>query len=245
MESTCRSYCFTGFETAVVIDVETTGLDPQNDRVVSVAALKTDFRTLVSSGEINASTLASRINPGCPIPAKASAVHGIYDADVQDEPAFAEIAGELREFIGDCRIIGHNVQFDKRFLSAEFKRAGVKALGRTKSHCTMQRMKEHLGHLGKGFRKVNLETAASHFGINGRRSTSHDALEDAQLALQVAAAFYALDNGKSPWPTPRRDGAPSQSASLPPEGSHIPGWVIVSAVAAVLAVALVLAIIGQ
>ena len=174
MESTCRSYCFTGFETAVVIDVETTGLDPQNDRVVSVAALKTDFRTLVSSGEINASTLASRINPGCPIPAKASAVHGIYDADVQDEPAFAEIAGELREFIGDCRIIGHNVQFDKRFLSAEFKRAGVKALGRTKSHCTMQRMKEHLGHLGKGFRKVNLETAASHFGINGRRSASRE-----------------------------------------------------------------------
>ena len=126
---------FTGLHEVVVVDVETTGLDPNSDRVVEVAAARGDLSVLLR-GETKPyfQTLEARVNPGMPIPEAASRIHGIQDKDVKDEEAFAEIAAQLREFIGSRTVIGHNITFDTSFLNAEFGRAGVEDLTENPTH---------------------------------------------------------------------------------------------------------------
>lgn len=191
---TFRSYGFQGFSEAVVVDVETTGLNPEVDRVVSVAAIRVNIEALCRAGRLDVDPFHAQINPGIPIPTAASRIHGIRDEHVADAKHFHELAASLRAYIGDLPLIGHNIQFDKKFLQSEFKRASVKGLGRTKSFCTLNRMKEHLGYTGRGFRRVSLDESLNLAGISGRTGEYHEALEDARLTLQLAAFFYSADS---------------------------------------------------
>ncbi len=101
-----------------VIDLETTGVNPQTDRIVEACVLK----LLPAGGK---KQITRRLNPGIPIPAEASAVHGIFDADVAGEPAFAAVAGSLMDLLDGCDLCGFNIRrFDLRVLHAEFQRAG-------------------------------------------------------------------------------------------------------------------------
>ena len=77
-----------------VFDLETTGTDPQSDKIVEIALIRVDV-----SGERRATT--RRINPGRPIPKEATAVHGIGDADGATAPLFRDIARELLPMIED------------------------------------------------------------------------------------------------------------------------------------------------
>jgi len=190
-------YAFSGFDQAVVVDVETTGLDPDSDRIVSIAALKADFSKLKPNDEANIQFFQARLNPQIPIPDAASNIHGITDADVHDEESFSDIAQSLHDFIGDLPIIGHNIQFDKRFLSAEFKRAGMKSLYRKRSYCTMKRLRDHYRMIGENVRNPKLEDAAELFKIESRKGKLHDAMEDAMIALKVAVALYDMDSNQS------------------------------------------------
>jgi DNA polymerase-3 subunit epsilon len=102
-----------------VLDLETTGVDPATDRVVEVSVL-----TVLPDGDRQHRT--RRVNPGVPIPPAAAAVHGITDADVAGEPAFAHVAGGLDAFLRGCDLCGFNLKrFDLRLLYTEFKRAGI------------------------------------------------------------------------------------------------------------------------
>jgi DNA polymerase-3 subunit epsilon len=99
-------------------DVETTGVDPCRDRIVEMALLR------FGPGE-GARALEQRFNPGRPIPAAASAVHGIRDEHVARCPAFADRAKQIACFLGDSDLAGFGVaRFDLPFLVAEFERAG-------------------------------------------------------------------------------------------------------------------------
>jgi DNA polymerase-3 subunit epsilon len=101
------------------VDLETTGTSPAGDRIVEIAILKVhpDGREEFAR---------RRVNPGVPIPAEATAVHGITDADVASEPAFASYARSLSRFLADCDIAGFGVaRFDLPMLEAEFRRAGI------------------------------------------------------------------------------------------------------------------------
>ncbi len=101
------------------IDLETTGTDVVNDRIVQIAVLK----VLPNGKEI---PTARKINPTIPIPIEASKVHGIYDKDVRDEQTFSQIAQKLATFINDSDFAGYNSnKFDIPLLLAEFLRAGV------------------------------------------------------------------------------------------------------------------------
>lgn len=103
----------------IFIDLETTGLDVVNDRIVEMAALK-----LMPNGERELKT--RRINPTIPIPAEATAVHGITNDDVKDEPTFKEIAKSLAKFMEGCDLAGFNSnRFDFPLLAEEFLRADV------------------------------------------------------------------------------------------------------------------------
>lgn len=102
-----------------VFDLESTGLDPSTDRIVEVAVV-----TVRADGESD--TYHRLVDPGGPIPAEATRVHGISDADVADAPPFADIARDLHDRLAGCDLAGFGItSFDLPLLAAEFARAGV------------------------------------------------------------------------------------------------------------------------
>ena len=118
---------------AVIVDVETTGLDTRNARIVSIAALRVDFSQVTeTSTGVQGEALTHLVDPECRIPQAASRIHGLKNRDVKGKPKFAEIAHEVREFIGKAPLVGHNISYDKQVLNAELKRAGVPTLSRNK-----------------------------------------------------------------------------------------------------------------
>lgn len=103
----------------VFFDLETTGTNILDDRIVELSAVK-----LMPDGSRDAHTI--RVNPQMHIPAEATAVHHITDADVADKPVFAAYARSIAEFFNDCDIAGFNSnRFDVPLLDQEFQRAGI------------------------------------------------------------------------------------------------------------------------
>jgi DNA polymerase-3 subunit epsilon len=102
-----------------VIDFETTGFDENIDRVVEVGVV------CFHRGELT-STKSWLVNPGMPIPESAVSVHGITDAMVADAPRFEQIAEELRAALVGHLPVAYNATFDRKFLHAEMKRAGIR-----------------------------------------------------------------------------------------------------------------------
>ena len=97
------SYC--------VLDLETTGLSANYDKIVEVAILKIKNNEIVD-------TFHTLINPCIPISVSASMVNHIYDDMVQDSPLFSDVMDSILSFLGEDTIIGHNISFDLRFLNA-------------------------------------------------------------------------------------------------------------------------------
>jgi DNA polymerase-3 subunit epsilon len=103
-----------------IFDLETTGTDPEGDRIVEISVLKV-------SPEGKGEHRTRRVQPGIPIPAEATAVHGITDADVAQAPRFGQVAAGLLAFLDGCDLCGFNVKrFDLRMLYVEFSRVGLR-----------------------------------------------------------------------------------------------------------------------
>jgi len=100
-------------------DLETTGVHIGNDRIVEISIIKI-------YPEETEEVKTWRINPQMPIPLESSLVHGIYDEDVKDEPAFKEVARQVAAFLGESDLAGYNSnKFDIPMLMEEFLRAEV------------------------------------------------------------------------------------------------------------------------
>ena len=103
----------------IFFDLETTGTDISKDRIVEICYIK----VMPDGREIE---YTKRINPEMHIPEGASAVHGIYDADVKDCPTFKEVAREIANEFEGCDVAGFNSnRFDLPLLAEEFLRAQV------------------------------------------------------------------------------------------------------------------------
>lgn len=103
----------------IFFDLETTGINIANDRIVEISYLKVDLKG-------NETSRTMIINPGIPIPPESTAVHGIKDEDVRDAPAFASIAKNLAKEFEGCDLAGYNSnKFDIPLLAEEFLRAEV------------------------------------------------------------------------------------------------------------------------
>lgn len=103
----------------VFFDLETTGTNINSDRIVEICYLK-----VYPNGNEESKTM--RINPEMHIPETASAIHGIYDADVADCPTFKEVARSVANDIEGCDLAGFNSnRFDIPLLAEEFLRAEV------------------------------------------------------------------------------------------------------------------------
>lgn len=101
-------------------DLETTGKSVTKDKIVQLAAvlLDSEFRMIDQKNIL--------INPGMPIPAEATAVHGITDEMVTGKPLFKDVAAELINLFSDCVLSGYNIKnYDVPLLSEEFNRVNI------------------------------------------------------------------------------------------------------------------------
>ena len=103
---------------AVVLDTETTGLDPATARIVQVGAVRIRQGKLVANERFDV-----LVNPQIPIPPATVAVHHIDDAKVAGSPIFDDIRQDLEAFVDGAIIIGHSIGFDLAILRREYQRA--------------------------------------------------------------------------------------------------------------------------
>jgi DNA polymerase-3 subunit epsilon len=168
----------------IVIDVETTGLNPNNDRIVEIALLRVNNGMVTEAYE-------NRFNPEGPV--GKTEIHGITDADVANAPRFADKAEEIKTFIGQRALVAHNAKFDLAFLSAEFARSESE-LPWLKSICTLEASQYYLPDL---YRR-KLADCCDEIGI--QIDNAHSALGDA-MATAKLCHFYLMPE-KSPVPRP-------------------------------------------
>ena len=165
------------------IDTETTGRDAQIDRLVEVGIV-------IGKNGVIVERKSWLINPGVPIPAETTAVHGIKDEDVADAPKFADVALEILALLREAIPAAYNAAFDRAFLMAELERAGIRpddpppAVRRTVdwidplSFARELYKHEESRALGEMAQRLGIEL------VNAHRAT-----DDAEAALQVLYAF--------------------------------------------------------
>lgn len=159
----------------IVLDTETTGLDPyQGHRVVEVGCI--ELLNRIPSGQ----TFHRYFNPQRDMPPEAFAVHGLSADFLKDKPFFAEAVDELMAFVGDAPLIAHNASFDLGFINAELERAGRALLGRDRIVDTLLLARRK--HPGSPNR---LDDLCTRYGIDNTRRVKHGALLDAEILAEV------------------------------------------------------------
>jgi DNA polymerase-3 subunit epsilon len=156
------------------IDLETTGISITNDRIIEIAIVK-----IAADG----TRLVKRklINPGMPIPAASTAVHGITDEMVKDAPSFKQAANEFKQFMDHCDIGGYNSnRFDIPMLIEEFLRAGIEFSTEGRKFVDVQKI----------FHKMEERTlsAAYKFYCQKILEGAHSAEADAQATYEILEA---------------------------------------------------------
>jgi DNA polymerase-3 subunit epsilon len=155
-------------------DLETTGTNITQDRIIEIAVIK-----LMPNGEMIRK--AHLINPTIPIPAASSAIHGIFDKDVADKPAFKAVAKEYAKLLEGADLSGFSImRFDLPLLVEEFLRAEVEFDYERKKVIDAQK----IYHL---MEKRNL-AAAYEFYCNKKLEDSHTAEADTEASMQVLMA---------------------------------------------------------
>ncbi len=158
----------------VFFDLETTGVDTAKDRIVEISMVK-----VMPDGEEIVRTRL--INPQMHIPEDATAIHGITDEDVKDQPTFAQIAKSLYKFIEGCDFGGFNSnRFDLPMLVEEFLRAGVDVDFKSRKFIDVQNI----------FHKMEQRTlvAAYKFYCDKDLTDAHSAEADTRATYEVLKA---------------------------------------------------------
>jgi DNA polymerase-3 subunit epsilon len=178
----------------IVLDTETTGLDPfLGHRVVEIGCIE-----LVNCISTSA-TFHVYLNPERDMPAEAEAIHGLSSAFLADKPKFADVAESLVEFLGDAKLVIHNAGFDLSFLNAELDRLKRPPIARDRVVDTLALARRR--HPGGPNR---LDDLCARYGIDNSRRTKHGALLDAELLAEVYAelvggrqARFSLDRERT------------------------------------------------
>ena len=157
-----------------IFDLETTGLNITQDRIVEIAVIK-------ANPDGTEEHFIKRVNPEMPIPNETSIIHGIYEADIINEPTFAQIANELVAFIGDADLAGYNSnKFDIPVLSEELLRVGNQFDVSNRKFIDVQNI----------FHKMEQRTlsAAYLFYCDKKIENAHNALADTAATWEVLKA---------------------------------------------------------
>lgn len=168
----------------IVLDTETTGLDPkQGHRVIEIAAIE------LAGRKVGQRHFHRYLNPEREIDAGAAEVHGLTLERLQDEPKFADIAPSLVEFIQGAELIIHNAPFDVGFLNMEF---GLLGLPPVTEICTITDTLKLAKELHPG-KKNNLDALCDRYMIDNSHRTLHGALLDTELLAEV---YLAMTRGQ-------------------------------------------------
>jgi DNA polymerase-3 subunit epsilon len=166
----------------IVLDTETTGLDPkQGHRIIELAAIELEGR------KVSLRRFHRYLNPEREIEAGAAAVHGLTYERLQSEPKFSDIVAGFLEFIGDAELIIHNAPFDMSFLNHELERLGLPPLQNGVTD-TLKLAREM--HPGK---KNSLDALCSRYEVDNAHRTLHGALLDTELLAEV---YLAMTRGQ-------------------------------------------------
>ena len=168
----------------LVIDTETTGLDPEEGhRIVEIAAI--ELVNHLPTGKV----FHKYVNPERDVPDGAQAVHGLTAEFLASHPVFAAIAGELLEFVGDDPLVIHNAEFDLAFINAELKRLGSPALLGAVTDTLLLARRKYPGQ------PANLDALCRRFAIDLSTREKHGARIDGEL---LAAVYLELIGGRQP-----------------------------------------------
>ncbi|GAB3987302.1 hypothetical protein GCM10029978_105540 [Actinoallomurus acanthiterrae] len=184
--------------TFAVLDVETTGLHPERGaRVCEIAVVR-----MRGNGEV-VDEYATLISPQCAI--RNDVYHGITDAHVSGAPTFGQVAGDVLARLGNAIVVGHNLEYEQRFLAAEFARMGLRLQG-VPGLCTMVAARFHLDRYT--YRLPDIATLVT----DEWPAAQHTALGDARATGLVLTALINQAPQRLSWYGP----APVPLPAIPP-----------------------------
>ena len=169
----------------VAFDLETTGLSDRHDRIVEIGAVRFSRQVTVIE------RFDQLVNPECPMPSAAQAVHGISDADLASAPPAREVLPRFLEFLGKSGttvLVAHNASFDAGFLGRELSRAGHPLPDHPVFDTLTLARRRH-----PGLRNHRLETLAEFFRLDCGQL--HRALGDSMLVKDL---WLRLDGPAAP-----------------------------------------------
>ncbi|MFC4296567.1 DNA polymerase III subunit epsilon [Castellaniella hirudinis] len=165
----------------IVLDTETTGLEPeQGHRVVEMACVE------ILNRQVTKRHLHLYMNPDRDSDPEALRVHGLTTKFLSDKPRFPEVAQQLVDFVRDAEVIIHNAAFDVKFLNAELRRAKLPPFTELCGKVTDSLMVAREMFPGK---RNNLDALCERFGISNAHRTLHGALLDSELLGEVWLAM--------------------------------------------------------
>lgn len=154
-----------------VLDVETTGLDPRREKIIEFAGYRIERGEIVDS-------FISFFNPERRLDPYIVSFTGIRDEDLEDAPLFEDVASKVMELLNDSVIVGHNIQFDVKFLEAEFFNAGYESF-KPVTFCTLRGAKRLYPQL----KSKRLEAVRDHLNIPP--GVTHRAYSDAKATAEI------------------------------------------------------------
>jgi DNA polymerase III subunit epsilon len=168
---------------AVLLDTETTGIDPlAGDRVIEIAAIEL-FRDLPTGRVFH-----TLLDPERDVPEDATRIHGFTRGDLLGKPRFADIVDDLLAFLADDPIVAHNATFDATFLNAELARLSLPSLPDHRLIDTLALARARFPGLPN-----SLDALCRRFAIDLSERTTHNALLDCRLLSQV---YVELTGGR-------------------------------------------------
>lgn len=186
----------------VVLDTETTGLDPvEGHRIIEIGCVEIVNRRRTGR------KYQQYLCPDRPIDPGAAEVHGLTDEFLRDKPRFEDVAADLTEFLRDAELVIHNAPFDVGFLNAELARL---ATGATKieSSCTITDTLVLARQLHPGQRN-SLDALCRRYGVDNSQRDLHGALLDAEILADV---YLAMTGGQADLMLDRETAAPEALA---------------------------------
>lgn len=169
----------------VIIDTETTGLEPeQGHRIVELAAVE------VCNRRLSGNFFQRYLNPERESDGAALQIHGLTSEFLADKPRFAQIADEFVDFIAGAELVIHNAAFDVAFLNHELARCQREPIANhVPAVIDSLRLAKDL-HPGK---RNSLDALCERYGVDNSRRTRHGALLDAELLAEV---YLAMTRGQ-------------------------------------------------
>ena len=169
----------------IVMDTETTGLDPfSGDRVVEIGGV--ELLNHLPTGRI----YHQYINPERDMPQGAYDVHGLSSEFLSDKPVFKKIGQEFLDFVDGATMVIHNASFDMKFLNAEFEWMGLPKLPMSQSIDTLAMARRRFPGA-----QNSLDALCRRFGVDNSAREKHGALLDSEILAEV---YLELIGGRQP-----------------------------------------------